>query len=492
MDNTEQKLTKANGAIDKNADSCDLLSMLDVIRQLYAVSRIVLNSYSAAAILVSMAVEVQTLLTKLRAMRQRWEVHLPFKEASTVDFVDWSKWAAQLATAIRTTDGRTCIASTTAPSCHSLLDLYHEATRTEVEEEESTDLIEPKQLLQYHITLQATLANQRESCMDAISRFVAARFADVQGFDMAGLCDLTTVRTACSELLSQLSKELDLMHEQQVKIFNAKDYERLADRILYESEYKGQEARRDARDTMHNWRNGVPAGKLEESRREQIEHTKEEIRHTKHGVKLEQYVNLDADFSSQRSEFGRFLFNRRRDITHDELRQLIYLVYCVYYYQTDALQEADKPKSIMPASATEEPEKSLPLPVEFMQRLRDSQVAVNCLYRILRRIEPYINNSGADVEGSTPELCAKYKDWTWYHLQAAFEHDKLGFLSKNSSKSAFANFIHGLFPHRTVDSVQRSAYRNNNVNSPNIVEDVVKEFQPVIALVKPLKYSSNK
>ena len=63
MGNTDQKLTKANSAIDKSADSCDLLSMLDVIRQLYAVSRIVLNSYSAAAVLVSMSVEVQTLLT---------------------------------------------------------------------------------------------------------------------------------------------------------------------------------------------------------------------------------------------------------------------------------------------------------------------------------------------------------------------------------------------------------------------------------------------
>ena len=487
MDYTEQKLTKANSAIDKSADSCDLLSMLDVIRQLYAVSRIVLNSHSAAAILVSMAVEVQTLLTKLRAMRQRWEVHLPFKEASTVDFVDWSKWAAQLATAIRTADSRICLTSMTAPSCHSLLDLYHEATRTEAEGQETTDLTEPKQLLQYNTTMQAALAGQRETCMDTISRFVAGRFADVHDIDISGFCDLTMVRTACSDLLSQLSKELDLMHEQQVKIFSAKDYERLADRILYESEYEGQSARREARDAMHNWRNGVPVGKLEESRREQIEHTKEEIRHTKHGVKLEQYVNLDANFSSQRSEFGRFLFNRRRDITRTELRQLIFLVYCVYYYQTDALQEADKPMAVMSASASDEPEKCPPLPVEFMQRLRDSQAAVNCLYRILRRVEPYINNSGAGVEGSTPELCAKYKDWTWYHLQAAFEHETLGFLPKNSSKTAFANFIHSIFSHRSVDSVQRSTYRNNNVNSPNIVEDVVKEFQPVLSLVKPSK-----
>ena len=146
----------------------------------------------------------------------------------------------------------------------------------------------------------------------------------------------------------------------------------------------------------------------------------------------------------------------------------------------------------MSASASDEPEQCPPLPVEFMQRLRDSQAAVNCLYRILRRVEPYINNSGASVPGSTPELCAKYKDWTWYHLQAAFEHESLGFLPKNSSKMAFANFIHSLFSHRSVDSVQRSTYRNNNVNSPNIVEDVVKEFQPVLALVRPSKSTSNK
>ena len=483
MDNTDQKLTYNNAAIDKRIDSSDLLSMLNVINHLYEVSRIVLSSYSAAAVLMSLAVEVQTLLTKLRAMRQRWEIHLPFKEASSVDFVSSSKWAEQLSNLIGTGDCRSCLnPSSKVPSCHCLFDLYHEAIQSSRENAETIDLADPLQLIRYHSTIQADLTNSREQCLDTISQLVSARLNESKGLNISAIGNLTEVRSTCSVLLKELSNELYQMHEQQVKIFNAQDYERLAIRILQESEYEGRIAQREARDVMHNWRNGVPEGKLEESRKEQIENTKEEIRRTKHGVKLEQYVNLDADFSSQLSEFGRFLFNRRRDITRDELRQLIHLVYCVYYYQTDALQNAESPK-VKPIAADASSDTCPALPVGFQQELRDSQVAVNCFYRILKRIEPYINNRGADAPGSTPELCAKYKDWSWYHLQTAFE--KLGFLSKNSNNKAFADFINSLFPHRSVASVQRTLYRNNNVNSPNIVADVVREFQPVLSLVKP-------
>lgn len=484
MDNTDKKMATSTAVNDKNSDSADLLSMLGVIEQLYSVSRIVINGYSAAAILVSLAVEVQTLLTKLRTMRKRWEVHLPFKEASTVDFVSWSNRARQLSSDIRSADSRLCLnPNSEVPSCHSLLDLYNEAITESIENQGDVDLTDPRQLLQHHSTLLSSLTLQREQCVGAISQYVSIQLPDTAGIDVSSLSDLPAIRKGCSGLLTQLSEELYLLHEQQVKIFNATDYLRLADRILFEPEYEGPIARREARDAMHNWRNGVPEGKLDESRKEQIEQTKEEIRRTKHGVKFEQYVNLDADFLKQRSGFGRFLFNRRRDITRSELRELLYLVYCVYYYQTDALQEAGNPGPRPLPTEDSDTETWLPLPADFQQQLRDNQVAVNCLYSILCRVEPYINNNGANAPGSTPELCAKYKDWTWYHVKTAFE--QLDFLPKNSSVKGFADFIHNSFSRRTVNSVQRSVYRNTNVNSRNIVSDVVKEFQPVVTLVKP-------
>lgn len=485
MNSTDQILTNPNAVIDKGSDSSDLLSMLKVIGQLYDVSRVVLSSHSAAAVLVSMAFEIQTLLTKLKAMRQRWETHLPFKEASTVDFVYWSKWAEELASNMDDCSRFGFASSSAVPSNHCLIDLCHEAKQILEGAAEQVDLKDPLLLVHYHTEMLSGITKNRAQCMDSISQLSARLLNETLGLDVSALGDLAAMRTTCSALLSQLSSELYQMNEQQVKIFNPDDYERLAIRILYEPEYEGRVAKREARDDMHNWRNGVPTGKLEEHRREQIEKTKEKIRQTKHGVKLEQYVNFDEDFSGQLSEFGRFLFNRRRDITRAELRQLIHLVYCVFYCQSDEPQESERHQS-KPLAADASGE-CPPLPVDFMQRLRDSQAAANCLYDILKRIEPYINNRGLNVPGSTPDLRARYKDWSWCHVQLAFE--RLDFLSKNSGKAAFAKFVNSLFPHRKTESVKRALYRNDNVNSPGIVADVVKEFNPVLSLLKPASSS---
>lgn len=477
MDNQEFEMTTPCTNKDSTHDNSDLLSLLNNIEQLFAASRIVINSHSAAAILLSLTFEVQTLLTKLRAMRLRWMVHLPFKEACTVDFVFWSNRIKQLAVTIKTADNRQCLIPNLAtPSSHYLLDLYEQTARTTSDGSANNEKADPKQMLQYHAAMQDELTTKREECINAISQLISNVLTDRLNLDFTAFSDISAVRGFCSALLTELSDELFLLHEQQVKIFTKKEYERLAERILYEAEYEGPTARREARDIMHNWRNGVPEGKLDESRKAQIEQTKEEIRKTKHGVKLEQYVNLDADFYSQRSEFGRFLFNRRRDITRAEVRELILLVYCVYYYQKDAQHEADiqigEQESLDAIASEDNPV----LPTDFQQSLRDSQDATKLFYKILRRVEPYIN------KGNTTSADSKYKGWTWCYLKTAFE--QLDFLPKNSSQSAFSTFISTLFSHRTIGSVTRALQRNTNPNSPNIVADIVKEFQPVHSLIK--------
>lgn len=476
MSNQDSRQTNAYGAHDNITDSSDLLSMLKVIEQLFDASRVVINSHSSAAIFLALIVEVQTLLTKLRAMRQRWSVHLPFKEASTVDLVSWSNRVAQLASIIQSADSRYCLDPDNAfRSSHCLLDIYEKAVEATRDNSAKIDLSDPTQLLNRHASMLEDLNTQRERCVDAISQLILNMNSAQEGLNISSLSNMSLVRTSCAGCLKELSSELLQLHEQLVKIFSDKDYERLAERILLEPEYEGPTVRREARDIMYNWRNGVPAGKLEEYRKAQIEQTREDIRKTKHGAKLEQYVDLNADFLSQRSEFGRFLFNRRKDMTRAELRELMLLVYSVYYYQKEIHSEACQPVGETEADDSATQKSFPPLPVEFDQKLRDSQTATMRLYRILIRIEPYINNSGTKVPGSTPELCAHYKDWTWCHLFKAFE--QMGYLSKNSNKAAFAKFIHSLFPHRTEKSVQRSLYRNNNVNSPNIVADIVKEFK---------------
>ena len=468
-------MTNACHHHDTSTDNCDLLSLLRSVEHLYASSRTVITSHAAAAILLSMTVEAQLLLTKLKAMRSRWTVHLPFKEANKVDFMDWSGRMAYMANQLRTADDRNCLTNNVQSlSSHCLIDLLEQATP---DPDATFDLTDPKQLLIHRGKMEKQISANREQCIDAISQHVADQIKSHEAVTVSALSDLPAVRTACATLLSELSAELNYLHEQLVRIITPQEYERLANRILLEEEYKGSTARREAHDIMRNWFNSVPSGKYAESRMEQIKETKEKIRHTRHGVKLEQYVNLDADFSSQISEFGRFLFNRRKDITPKELYELIRLVYCVYFYQHDEQTQESVRTTNAPAH-TDMPT-ILPLPADFAKELRESQVALMRFHRILRRVEPYINNNGTTIPGSTQKQINHYKDWTWYHLKTAFEDDQLHFLPKNSPKAGFAVFINDLFPHRSVTSVERSVYRNTNPNSPNIVADVVKEFSEV-------------
>ena len=304
--------------------------------------------------------------------------------------------------------------------------------------------------------------------------------------DLTHPIDLQSSCSICASLLTELSELLQLMHDQLVKFISPQEYDRLAERILLEAEYEGPKARREARETVVNWRNGVPIKSLDSERKEQIEQVKEEIRKTKHGVKFEQYVDLDKDLTSQRSEFGRFLFKRRREITRSELRELIQLIYTIYYYQQDARQPIGSSEPLTsdithyPLDIEHQTSDFPELPSDFTQELRDSKVATLRFYRILLEVEPFMNSGKPD--GCTEEEQTHFRGWTWCYLQTAFE--QLDFLPKNSSKAPFADFIHHVFPHRTKDSVERSLHRNTNPNSLNIVADIVKEFAPVKELWK--------
>lgn len=62
----------------------------------------VLNTYSQTALMLSIATEGEMLLMKLQVMLDRWRYHLPFKEACTVDFYDWSKKVEKMSPPPRT------------------------------------------------------------------------------------------------------------------------------------------------------------------------------------------------------------------------------------------------------------------------------------------------------------------------------------------------------------------------------------------------------
>ena len=112
---------------DRKQDKSDVLSLLTVIKRLFETSQEVLNTHAQTALMLSITLEAQMLLMKLRVMKDRWQYHLPFKEACRVRFDDWSKRMERMAESLFPTeeeDGENEQVSEYCPSKHFLLDLY--------------------------------------------------------------------------------------------------------------------------------------------------------------------------------------------------------------------------------------------------------------------------------------------------------------------------------------------------------------------------------
>ena len=120
---------------DTKSDRSDVLSLLTTIEDMFRISQQTLNEYSRTSLLLSIAIEGQMLLLKLQVMYERWQTHLPFKEACGVDFYDWAK---KIETVLKKIDNKDDTApkknDAYCPSKHFLLDLYAILPKTEQSE----------------------------------------------------------------------------------------------------------------------------------------------------------------------------------------------------------------------------------------------------------------------------------------------------------------------------------------------------------------------
>ena len=90
-------MTKRRQTNDVQQDKSDIMSILSAIEQIYNLCQSVLNTHAQTALMLSLTIETQMLLLKLQAMRERWQYHLPFKEACEVNFGKWSTKVERMA-----------------------------------------------------------------------------------------------------------------------------------------------------------------------------------------------------------------------------------------------------------------------------------------------------------------------------------------------------------------------------------------------------------
>ncbi len=503
-------ITTKKQSTDKKQDYSDVLSMLESIETLFVACQKVLNTYSQSALILSITNEAEMLLLKLQVMKERWEYHLPFKEASKVDFYDWGKKVEFMSQTI----GGAEVAGTPGlslaefcPSKHFMLDLYecldespsHNGGSKYYTELNINKFISTQDRLCRLIT-QEWWSTYKYSFSDLVVRELAPRIKDV----LQPLADWSVnIRLTCYEVLTKLSTLLYQLYEMPKGVITPEQFARLAERVLSEQEYGGKKASMSASHEVDTIKNGTPKAEWPRQREEEIKTTTELISEMKYGRRVFDFLGDDYNFSNYLPGLGQFLVSVRGIISKGELYDLMELLYRNLFLIEDRNQQASAEAKQNAKAAAEsretvvvqpaqkdalavqrkrkliKPERPK-LPYFFVEALANNDKATDKFYDTLHHCGFYMGRALLDVEKHDSKVSC-YEGWKWKHLREAFV--KLGFIPADSAKKGFAEFLANVFPYLGSSNVQRSFNSRGGADDPvsnrRIVADIIKEFQPV-------------
>lgn len=269
--------TKKQQQNDKRQDISNVLSLLKSIERIYNLCQDVLNTYAKRALMLSLVIEAYMLLLKLRVMRERWQYHLPFKEACKVKFDKWGKKIEKMGNSFSDYEngGDSEPIDEYCPSKHFLLDLYD--ALPENTEEEGYSPYYKETIISHFLARQDKM---RQDIADLWQSYYKQRFSDYvvtklqkeEGLELDLLRDDDeAIADACYEVLLDLSAELYKLNELIEPDIQPEQFVRLAERVFYESDYAGREARKSARHDVKQWQNKTPKNRREVSRKGEID-----------------------------------------------------------------------------------------------------------------------------------------------------------------------------------------------------------------------------
>lgn len=485
-------------------DKSDILSILESIESMFEVCQNVLNSYSQTAILLSLTTEAEMLLLKLRQMENRWNVHLPFKEACNVDFYAWSKEIEQMALAIGGTevdgDSENSI-DEYCPSKHYLLDLYECLDESPSQNGEPSYYSNPDvgNFISEQIRIRKQIVRKwkvyRDMFCQLVPRELDKHISDV----LKPLADRSVnIRMTCHTVLHELSTSLYNLYDTPRGNISHSQFARLAERVLNEEEYGGLKIKTTVEHEIKEAKNNTPDDQWDSIREEEIKASYDLIRDMKLGNKVFSFLGRDKTIFDNSSGFGRFLWSVRHNIDDKELYNLIELLSRIAYLskdreqQTEIIEDATSAQSAQPESknadavyrkrSTAKPQKPR-LPNFFNENLATNDAAVKSYYDILHHCGFYIGRTLLAHEKRDPDISC-YAGWKWKHLREAFI--QLGFIKRDSSKKGFAEYLAEVFPYLEATNIQRGFNSRGGYTdltaTRRIINDMVSEFEDVLEL----------
>ena len=445
-------------------------------------------------------------------MSKRWQYHLPFKEACTVDFYDWGKKIKSMSQSLNELDEEDDAGEKITefcPSKHFLLDLY-ECCQDQA--------IAPDYQPYYEETnIQTFLSRQ-----DKMLKCITASWDDYkERFSQTAVQQLnseisnaatrlhgqhSTIRQYCSNTLQLLADQLLQLYDILTGVFTRDQLIRLAERIINENEYKCRKAELAAKNYIANLKNTTPEEELPELLQTEIQRSLDNIAKMKYGNSVSRYIGESNYIEGHYSGFGRFLYSLRSEIDPEELKQIMEQLYRIHYIHAEIEQQEETrrneeaARTVAVIAETQQQGKSAnetykirtvtkprspQLPSFFSSELAGNKEAIECFYQILHHIGFYTGRPLIDIEKNDPQAkhCA---GWKWKHLREALSEMRLA--APSTTQKGMADYLAEVFPYLNPDSVKRS-FNNKGVNKEDpriakrIVADIIEEFSPVMKIL---------
>lgn len=502
----------SNLSSDTSSYMSDVLSVLNNIEAMFRMSQNVLCCHARNGLLFSTAMEAQMLALKLATMAERWNEHIPFKEACKVNFIEWAKKIEQMSQYLHDLDTDADVTvdfNTYCPDKHFLLDLY---TRLLAEEdgqaghshggspyytETNVDKF-VKEQDRLHRTLAEDWLDYLDRFSELTGRHVVANAqnysaaesqAEGKGYDfsaelfnsqIAYMSDDSDICIACCAALAELSRNLYALNGRLERSFSHRHLVRLTERILMEREYGGVDISKKVHAEIAQWKNATPDDEIDNGRNEEMQKAYNNIVGMKFRRNFQDYVKYTPDIDQKKKEIGKFLFHCRGDITKAELKVFMENLFRIILHREDQLRDMVEEPAGEPAPApmTTPAQKatSPELDIYLSGRLSSSYESKCLFYSLLQNVEPYICRQ-LTLEQKKKDSVRKYEGWSWGHLKQAFT--KLGLIEAGLSDKDFFTFLSMALPDRTPSSISQGYYRTKHDPKDGIVEKVVEEFRQV-------------
>lgn len=460
----------------ENNKKSDILTVLENIDKMLQCYTTMVNSIAGRMQMFAIAIEAQSLASKLNLAAGRWRYKLPFKEACDVDFKLWEEkikdWAYEFFCIENgeETDGIEFF----KPNADHFIDQYfHECQTMNTDNEErpfymiDNAIRYNNLLLNYKIDIE-NKENDWKKIIDNAAFDEIADYSDLSDKDNSMLKQILARMFCLSVSLYILRLALHKAHKALLCPEEAAYkslYERLS--VAYFDKHIDE-----AKASFQGWLSKTPKKRQLKMLKEKLEKEKAKFFSGKWKEALEIYFDIEKVLEG--TDAGKFIFKYREDLTLEEVGQIVgqYHKMACILEEISRLENKAEVKPVAKIAETPQETKIMELSPIFARGIRESATATNQIVEAIRDIAVTTSTPDRKLSGGK----------TWGHVKEALCW--MGVIDCNCLGTEFGRAIEAICPDKKHTNVEQALKRYNSkkktTTDENIVTDIAKKLKAVV------------